>query len=98
MDSSDVVLYIFGYVLAFIVGVFITRAVFSIPKLIKLQEAQLEILTEIAKKQGVKPEVLLMIHSSNELRTRAQTNEEIRADIERSRSGADEALSQPKEK
>ncbi|SDS82233.1 hypothetical protein SAMN05216490_1884 [Mucilaginibacter mallensis] len=103
MDSADnVFLYIIGYIIAFVVGIFITRAVFSIPKFLKLQAAQLEVLVEIAKQQGVKPEVLFMIHSSNDLRTRAQTNEEIRAEAQKSRIFSDEALerealSHPKE-
>jgi len=93
MDSADnVFLYIIGYIIAFVVAVFVTRAIFSIPKFLRLQTAQLEILMEIAKQQGVNADVLLKIHSSNDLSTRAKTNEEIRVALEKSRTPADEAL------
>ena len=84
MKSDDIILFVFCYAVAFLIAVFITRAIFSIPTFLKLQKAQLQVLTEIAIKQGVKSEVLRTIHSYNELEARARTEEE-RAELEKSR-------------
>jgi len=67
MNQENAVGYIVAYVLCFLVAIFITRAIFSVPKFLKLQKAQLQVLTEIAVQQGVKAEVLRKIYSNNEL-------------------------------
>ena len=99
MTQDNFIVYLIGCGVAFLIGIFITRAIFSIPKFLKLQAAQLEVLVEVAKQQGVKAEVLLTIHTSNGLTPRLKTNEEIRAELEKSRNKdlEKEALSHPKE-
>jgi hypothetical protein len=83
MNSDNAIIYILGYIIAFIIAIFVTRAIFSIPKLIRLQEAQFEVLVEIAKQQGVSAEILQKIHTSNELSARAKTNEEKREELKK---------------
>jgi hypothetical protein len=56
MNSDNVIPYILGYMIAFIIAVFVTRAIFSIPKLLKYQRMQILLLAELAKAQGVDPE------------------------------------------
>jgi len=56
MNPDNAIFYIIGYVIAFVVGVFITRAIFSIPKLLKYQRMQVLLLAELAKAQGVDTE------------------------------------------
>lgn len=82
MYQDDIIIYIIVGILAFIVSIYIIRAIFSISKFLKLQGAQLEVLVEIAKQQGVKAEVLLKIHTSNDLLPRAKTNEEKKIEID----------------
>jgi hypothetical protein len=53
MNSDNAIPYIFGYIIAFIIAVFVTRAIFSIPKLLKYQRMQILLLAEMAKAQGV---------------------------------------------
>ena len=50
---EDLVLYILSYIMEFISAIFFTRAIFSIPKFLKIQKAKLQVLTEIAIQQGV---------------------------------------------
>ena len=66
-------------IISFIIGIFITRAIFSIPAFLKIQKAKLQILTEIALKQGVKADVLKGIYLENDVIERGKTNEEMRA-------------------
>ena len=49
----EVIMYLMGGFVGFIVSVYIVRAIFNIPKFIKLQSAQMRLLEEIAKHQGV---------------------------------------------
>jgi len=56
MNSDNAIPYILGYIIAFIIAVFVTRAIFSIPKLLKYQRMQILLLAELAKAQGVDPE------------------------------------------
>jgi len=44
--------------LSFVIGAFILRFVLSVPTKIKILKAQTELLTEIAKKQGVEAETI----------------------------------------
>ncbi len=82
MNQENFMGYIVAYAISFLIAVFVTRAIFSIPKFLKLQKAQLQVLTEIAIQQGVKAEVLRTIHVANEVEARGNTNEELRASAE----------------
>lgn len=82
---DPVILYI-GYALSILIAIFLTRAIFSIPTFLKLQKAQLQVLTEIAIQQGVQAEVLRTIHVYNELEARAKTNEEQRAELQKAKN------------
>ena len=102
MSDDQIIPYAIGAILVFIVAIFITRAIFSIPKFLKLQKAQLQMLTEIAIRQGVKPEVIRTIHVFNDLELREKSNEETRAELEKAKKDKmtdleKEALSYPKE-
>lgn len=102
MTQDNFIGYLIGYGVAFLIGTFITRAIFSIPKFLRLQKAQLQVLTEIALKQGVKTEVLRSIHAFQEVDLRETTNEEKREELEKARKEKmtaleKEALSHPKE-
>jgi hypothetical protein len=50
---TELVLYLFCGFIGFIICVYIVRAIFNIPKFIKLQKAQVRLLEEMAKNQGV---------------------------------------------
>jgi len=78
MTQDNAILYILGYGIAFLIAVFVTRAIFSIPKFLKIQKAQLQVLAEIALQQGVNAEVLRTIREHHQLDARERTNEEIR--------------------
>jgi hypothetical protein len=56
MNTNEIMVYIIGYTLAFIIAVFITRAIFSIPMFLKCQRMQILLLAEIAKANGVDDE------------------------------------------
>ena len=71
-----IIVAIIGYIIVFFIAVFITRAIFSIPKFLKLQEAQLQIITELAKQQGVKSEVIKSIYDNCGVPARVETNTE----------------------
>jgi hypothetical protein len=86
--NEELIGYFIGYGITFLVGIFITRAIFSIPKFLKLQQAQLQVLTEIAKQQGVKADVLHIIHYDLGLSARPKTNEEIRAQLEQEKKNS----------
>ena len=58
MGTETVIL---GYIIAFIVGVLITREIFSIGKITRTMEAQTKLWTEIAKIQGVDQNVIAKI-------------------------------------
>lgn len=75
-----IIVTIIVYVIAFIIAVFVTRAIFSIPKFLRLQEAQLQIITELAKQQGVKNEVIQSIHDNCGVPLRVETNNETKTE------------------
>ena len=50
---TQLVLYLFCGFIGFIISVYIVRAIFNIPKFVRLQKAQVRLLEEIAKNQGV---------------------------------------------
>jgi hypothetical protein len=50
---TEVIMYLAGGFISFIISVYIIRAIFNIPTFIKLQKAQMKLLEEIAKSQGV---------------------------------------------
>lgn len=52
MEANELILPVLGYIMAFFIAVFITRAIFSIPKFLKMQKAQTQLLIELAKKTG----------------------------------------------
>ncbi len=61
MNKNDELIFSFvGYAIGFIVlsviVIFITRAIFSIPQFLKMQKAQVKLLSEIAIKNGVEPD------------------------------------------
>lgn len=45
--------YFMGLVIVFFIGLYIFRAVFNIPSFLRYQKAQIRLLEEIAKNQGV---------------------------------------------
>jgi len=83
MEENAVILYVMVCIGAFIAGIFITRAIFSIPKFLRLQEAQLQVLTEIAKKHGVSANVLFVIHENLGILPRPKTDEELKKEQEK---------------
>lgn len=89
MDGATLgvlLMYLLFSVLGILIMAFITRAIFSIPKFIKLQHAQLQILTEIAKKHDVKNDVIYMIYENLGLYLRHKTNEETKEELEKFKS------------
>jgi hypothetical protein len=50
MDSTS---YLFISVIGFVLGIFLTREIFSIPRIVKHLRAQTELLSLIAEKLGV---------------------------------------------
>lgn len=52
-NTNDYLLYFGAIIFFFIVGVFITRAIFSIPRFLKYQKAQTILLLRIAKNNGL---------------------------------------------
>jgi hypothetical protein len=57
MTPQDaLVLSVIAYPILIILGVFITRLIFSIPAFLRLQKAQVKLLSEIAVKSGVEPD------------------------------------------
>jgi len=100
MTEDNAIGYIIGYGIAFLIGIFLTRAIFSIPKFLRIQQAQVQILTEIAIQQGVKSEILEIIHGHNELTTRNKTVEEFKIEVSKNPNATDlekEALSYRRE-
>ncbi len=66
-DFANVVLpYLIFTIIFFIIGVFITRWIFRIDKIVKLQEKQYAVFTLIAAKMGVNKEDLLRIENPQE--------------------------------
>ena len=53
MDFQALLPYIIGGLAGILIGAWITRMIFSIPKQLRLQEAQTQLLAKIAEKQGV---------------------------------------------
>jgi hypothetical protein len=86
MNQSDLPIYIFGYIIAVIIGIFLTRAIFSIPKFLRLSEAKFQVLVEIAKQQGVSEDVLNSIHTNCGVNKRLETFQENKATLERARN------------
>lgn len=85
MNSDQIIVYSIVSVISIFILAAILRTVFSISKFKKLQEAQLQILTEIAVQQGVKQEVINSIYINLGLYYRQKTNEEIRVELEKAR-------------
>jgi len=66
-DFTNVVLpYLIFIIIFFIIGVFITRWIFRIDKIVKLQEKQYAVFTLIAAKMGVNKEDLLRVENPQE--------------------------------
>lgn len=53
---ENLITYVLFFLIAFVIGIVITRAIFSIPLLLKYQKANLLLLTKIAKQKGVSDE------------------------------------------
>jgi hypothetical protein len=85
MDINTFFEYLIGYAVVFLICVFITRAIFSIPKFLDLQRAQVHLLSDIALKNGVDPEVVKKIYTYNEVPVRPQTNEEKREELKQAK-------------
>jgi hypothetical protein len=59
MGSSDqAYTYLIFAIISFIIGVFITRAVFSIPRILRELKAQTLLTAKIAEKQGVSKDAI----------------------------------------
>lgn len=102
MRDQDFIVAIVLYAIAFIVAIFVTRAIFSIPKFLKLQQAQLQIMTELARQQGVNNEIIKSIHDNCDVSLRVETTTEANERYRKARTPSDkaledEALSHPKE-
>jgi len=66
-DFANVVLpYLIFLIIFFIIGVFITRWIFRIDKIVKLQEKQYAVFMLIAAKMGVDKDDLLRIENPQE--------------------------------
>ncbi|MDP9078645.1 MAG: hypothetical protein M3O71_14535 [Bacteroidota bacterium] len=78
MTQDNAIAYIFGYIIAFLIGVFTTRAIFSIPTFLRIQRAKLQVLTEIALQQGVKADIIRSIFLQNGVGAREKTTQEIK--------------------
>lgn len=66
-ENELLVATLLGYGIVFVIGIFITRAIFSIPKFLRIKEAELKILSEIAIKNGVEPDKISGIINQAEL-------------------------------
>ena len=58
---EDFLPYLLISVISFLIMVFITRAIFSIPKFIRYKEAELKFLREIARKNNVEEAIIKSI-------------------------------------
>jgi hypothetical protein len=63
--NSDITLIIIGSIIVFLLAVWITRAIFGIPTIVKNTKAQTTILIAIAKKNGVTNEEINSILNAN---------------------------------
>jgi uncharacterized protein YybS (DUF2232 family) len=59
---------IFAYFIGFLISVLITRLVFSIPTFLRYQKAKINILAEMAIKNGVEPDKISGIMNKYEIR------------------------------
>jgi hypothetical protein len=55
-DNTDAFLMYLLYAVAFIVSIFITRAIFSIPKFLRYQRAQIKLMALVAHQNGIAEE------------------------------------------
>lgn len=60
MRDEDIAVYIILSIVAFIIAIFITRAIFSIGTIVNNLRAQTRLLMKIAEKQGVSKDDLEM--------------------------------------
>jgi len=67
MDNASAILltYVIGYLIAFLIGALITRAIFSIPTIVYNIKVQTVLLERIAQKQGVTLDELDGIRRAN---------------------------------
>lgn len=87
MGSSDqAYTYLIFAIVSFIIGVFITRAVFSIPRILRELKAQTLLTAKIAEKQGVSPQainkILVEAHGADASVTQQGTEEKTAAETE----------------
>jgi len=69
-------------IIAVLLGVLLTRAIFKIPTFLRLQEAQVSLLIAIAEKQGVGPEGINFILKFHGLEGSAVVTRPVKKEVE----------------
>lgn len=63
--SATIIMYVIGYMIAFLICALITRVIFSIPTIVYNLQCQTMILEKMAKKQGISEDELSGIRNIN---------------------------------
>ncbi|MGY4540063.1 hypothetical protein ACVW0P_004505 [Mucilaginibacter sp. UYNi724] len=67
MGAGELIVMFVGFLIVFLIAVAITRAIFSIPKFLRMKKAELKILGEMAVKAGVSQDLISGIINEAEM-------------------------------